>query len=279
MHYKTIVVHVDESPQADARYATAASLATLHAAHLIGLASTGVSRFMRETVAMDFASASIAPFLETLNLRAADALERFEQMVAGLGVSSAERHRVEEEPADSLTVMARYCDLCIVGQYDPDAPSASARPGLPADVAVGSGCPVLIVPRRGLRTGPMRRIMLAWDGGREASRAMHHALPLLTRADHVEVAIIGGRATELSGGLRVDLAIGQALHRHGVGAELVHHRDDDDPGAVLLKLAAERGAELLVMGCYGHSRLRERFLGGATRTVLESMELPVLMAS
>lgn len=279
MSYKTIVVHVDESPGVEERYQTAAALAILHDAHLIGLASTGVSRFMRDTVAMDFASASIAPFLQTLHERAAIALARFERSVIGLGVNIAEARQVEDDASDSLSVLARYADLCVVGQYDPAAPVLAARPSLPADVAAGSGCPVMVVPRRGLRTGPMRRILLGWDGGREAARALHHALPLLARADHVDVAVIGGRAAELAGGLRIDIAIGQVLDRHGVRAELVHRPDDENAGAVLLELAAERGAELLVMGCYGHSRVRERFLGGATRTVLEAMELPVLMAS
>lgn len=279
MSYKTIVVHVDESPGVEERYQTAAALAILHDAHLIGLASTGVSRFMRDTVAMDFASASIAPFLQTLHERAAITLARFERSVIGLGVTIAEARQVEDDASDSLSALARYADLCVVGQYDPAAPVLGARPSLPADVAAGSGCPVLVVPRRGLRTGPMRRILLGWDGGREAARALHHALPLLARADNVDVAVIGGRAAELAGGLRIDIAIGQVLDRHGVRAELVHRPDDENAGAVLLELAAERGAELLVMGCYGHSRVRERFLGGATRTVLEAMELPVLMAS
>lgn len=279
MSYKTIVVHVDESPGVEERYQTAAALAILHDAHLIGLASTGVSRFMRDTVAMDFASASLAPFLQTLNERAAVALARFERSVSGLGVNIAEARQVEDDASDSLSILARYADLCVLGQYDPAAPVLGTRPSLPADVAAGSGCPVLIVPRSGLRSGPMRRILLGWDGGREAARALRHALPLLARADHVDVAVIGGRAAELAGGLRIDIAVGQVLDRHGVRAELVHRPDDENAGAVLLQLAAERGAELLVMGCYGHSRVRERFLGGATRTVLEAMELPVLMAS
>lgn len=279
MSYKTIVVHVDESHGVEERYQTAAALAIAHDAHLIGLASTGVSRFMRDTVAMDFASVSIAPFLQTLSDRAAVALARFDRVVSGLGVAISERRQVEDDPSDSLSIMARYCDLCVLGQYDPAAPGLGARSTLAADVAAGSGCPVLIVPNAGLRTGPMRRVLLGWDGGREAARALHHALPLLRRADHVDVAIIGGRAAELAGGLRIDIGIGQVLDRHGIKAELVHRPDDESAGAVLLELAAERGAELLVMGCYGHSRMRERFLGGATRTVLQAMELPVLMAS
>lgn len=279
MTYKTIAVHVDESNGADARYETAATLAITNDAHLIGLVSTGLSRFMRDTVAMDFASAALAPMFQTLNDRATAALGRFERVVAGMGVSNAESRVVEEEPSDSLAVLARYCDLCIVGQYDPDAPASAARPSLPADVAAASGCPVLVIPTLGLRTGPMRRVMLGWDGGREASRALHHAMSLLCRADHVDIAIIGERATEMAGGLRIDIAIGQALNRHGVKAEIVHQPNAENTGAALLQLAAERGAELLVMGCYGHSRIRERLLGGATRTVLGNMELPVLMAS
>ena len=279
MTYKSILVHVDDAPHALSRYEVAATLALREQAHLVGLASNGVSRFMRDTVAMDFASHALAPYMETLKKRAGHAIQQYEMVAARVGVDGFESRMVEEDPSETLGILARYCDLCVVSQYDPAAPASPVRPGMAADVAAGSGCPVLVVPNTGLMSGPMRRIMLGWNGSREASRAMHYAMPLLCRADHVEVAIIGDTATEAAGGMRVDSAIGQALARHGIHAEIVHRPAGEDAGTLLLALAAERGAELLVMGCYGHSRIRERLLGGATRSVLQTMEIPVLMAA
>ncbi len=279
MSYKTILVHVDEATNAAARYDIAAALALAEQGHLIGLASSGVARFLRDTVAMDFSSPSLAPYLDTLNQRAGHALDAFEKAGVRVGLGAIERRQVEDEPAEALASLARYCDLCIVGQFDERGPVSAVGPSLAADVAAASGTPVLIVPNTGLTSAPMRRVLLAWNASRESARAMHYALPLLQRAEKVDVAILGARATEASPDLRPVTAIGQALARHGIHTEVVQRDTDEDAGVALLALAAERGAELLVMGCYGHSRVRELLLGGATRTVLNAMELPVLMAS
>lgn len=282
MSYKTIVVHVADEPNAGARYALAGELAQMEHAHLIGLASSDVTRFLRETVATNSLAPSIAPFLETLRQRTAHALDEFERVAAGFMLPGYERRAVDEEPRYSLGMLARYGDLCVLSQADATEGASLPSPGLAAEVAKSSGAPVLLVPRAQAPAWPIRRILLGWNGSREAGRAMRLALPLLQRAATVDVAIFDPAALQTGAGpeVRAVTAIGQALARHGVRADLVL-RDDDggDTGAALLALAAERGADLLVMGCYGHSRLRELLLGGATRTVLKSMTLPVFMAA
>ncbi|MDM5175631.1 universal stress protein [Massilia sp. DJPM01] len=280
MGYKTILVHVADVPNAGVGYAFAAELAQAEQVHLIGLASSGVSRFLRETVTVNAAGPSMAPFLDTLRGRAARVLDQFERVAAGFTLAGSERRAVDDEPRYSLSALARYCDLCVLNQADAVQGASLPAPGLAAEVAKNSGTPVLMVPRAQAPAWPLRRILLGWNGSREAARAMRFALPLLRRASAVEVAILDAAALDSAGGeLRPVTAIGQTLARHGVRAELLQRDSAGDAGAALLALAGERGAQLLVMDCYGHSRLRELLLGGATRTVLKSMTLPVFMAA
>jgi nucleotide-binding universal stress UspA family protein len=168
--------------------------------------------------------------------------------------------------------LARYFDATILQQPDPKNTDAS---GVIESVLFGSGRPVLIVPY--IPVPPqLGTVVIAWDEGRPAARAVADALPLLTRADRVEIVSVtdAGRDRPLpSEGMARHLA------RHGIKAEGV--RLPSSGGGVanaLLSHAADLDAGLIVMGGYGHSRLREMVLGGTTRTILQSMTVPVLMA-
>jgi nucleotide-binding universal stress UspA family protein len=170
--------------------------------------------------------------------------------------------------------MARRFDLSVVRQAEPD--KSTPAPLIIEAALFESGRPVLIVPyiqKEGVR---LDRIMVAWDGSRCAARAVHDAMPLLERAKAVEVVAVAerGKEDELPAA-----DIGQHLARHGVQVEVkpivAPEAKVDD---VLLSHAADSGADLLVMGGFGHSRLREFVLGGVTRGVLESMTIPTLMA-
>jgi nucleotide-binding universal stress UspA family protein len=140
-----------------------------------------------------------------------------------------------------------------------------------------SGRPVLIVPY--IQKTPLKlgRMMACWDGSRSAARAIADALPILARAKTVEIFTVTGEAgkdSELEGS---DIA--HHLARHGVRVEVERQvADDIDVGSVILSRAADSSADLIVMGGYGHSRLREFVLGGATRKILASMTAPVLMS-
>ncbi len=124
-----------------------------------------------------------------------------------------------------------------------------------------------------------KKVLVAWNARREAARAVFDALPLLQQADEVKVVWVNPQA---EGAAPVDVPAGDicaALARHGVkceATEVAHPRSG--VGRTLLARAAEYGSDLLVMGCYGHSRLREFVLGGASRHVLEHMTIPVLMS-
>lgn len=144
-----------------------------------------------------------------------------------------------------------------------------------ADVALHARTPVLVVPvgAKGLDCGGPA--LIAWNGSREASQAVRGALPLLRMASDVEILAVDA-------GAEVDIPAEEAarfLSRHGVTAKISEASPGDQPVADLIReAAADRGVSYIVMGAYGHSRLRERMLGGVTRDMLEESAVPLLMA-
>ncbi|WP_157264376.1 universal stress protein [Azohydromonas aeria] len=160
-------------------------------------------------------------------------------------------------------------DLVVLGQRD----EADLAAGVPADfvesIVIEGARPVLVVPSGGEFGDVGRRVLIAWKPSREAARALTAALPLLQPGASVHVAAWGCDPVQVR----------PLLLHHGIEAEYLHEKAACAPvGEALLSLSADLGADLLVMGCYGHARMRELMLGGATHTVLKSMTLPVLMA-
>src|SRR5215471_6305021 len=142
-----------------------------------------------------------------------------------------------------------------------------------------SGRPILVVPYVGNFADLGRRVVIGWNASREAARAVNDAMPLLTSAETVTVLTIDPREGPRAHGELPGADISLHLARHGVKAEIERTVSADLPvGEVLLSRVADLGADLLVMGAYGHSRARELLLGGATRSLLRSMTLPVLMS-
>lgn len=279
MSYKTILVYADDSPQLQARVGIAAKIAMDEEAHLIGIAVTGISQFIRDTVTIHPEDPAIAPYLGLMRQRAAKALDAFEKAAKAAGVTSCERRMIDEEAAEGLSLQARYADLIVVGQADPDDRSQVRQSAVPEYVAMNGGCPALIVPYVANPRADYKRVLIAWNASPESLRAVRSAIPLLRRAATVEVAIFNPSARpELFGEVEgSDIAL--YLARHGVKVDVMKEEvgDEVDVGNALLSLAANLESDMLVMGCYGHSRFREILLGGATRTVLQSMTVPVLM--
>ena len=185
--------------------------------------------------------------------------------------------KIEAAPtaaAEAVARLARHFDLAMVMQ--PNAETGRGDPALVETVLFHSGRALLVLPY--IQAGPAQidTVIVAWDGGAPATRALGAAMPLLRRAKVVEVVTMAGGPR--SG---VDLPgfdITQHLSRHAIPATLKILPKSDDVGAALLSYAADANADMLVMGGYGHSRLREFILGGATRTILQSMTLPIFMA-
>ncbi len=278
MSYKTILIHLDESPNMDARINLAAQLAISHEAHLIGLATTGISRYFYESMSTVVSEAGIEPYLDTLRERASARLQHFEDRIRQLGVSSYEKHLADDEAEGCLAMRARYCDLVILGQYDPEGSIPSVYADLPEYVTLNGGCPVLIIPYVGSYPMKSEHILIAWDGGQEAAKAVRNALPFLQAAKSVEVAVFNAQQQPDNHGEEPGADIALYLARHHVKANVRQEQTDTPVGEALLSLAADLNADLLVMGCYGHSRFREVLLGGVSRTILDSITLPVLMS-
>lgn len=284
MSYKTILVHVDDSRSAAKRVELAGRIALAENAHLIGASMTGVSRFFYESMAMTPGDPSLSPYLDTLRERAENALASFESIVQRMGISSYEKRLVDDDAANGFSIHARYSDLVVLGQYDRDDPQSTVTFDLPEYVAMNGGSPVLVVPYAGQFNRISERVLIAWNGSAESKHAMQGALPLMKRAKTVEVAIFERpRKPDVNILEFSDAAVAAYLDRHGIKANVTRHVSSEsgaggDIGTDLLSLAADLSSDLLVMGCYGHSRFREIMLGGASRTILQSMTVPVLMA-
>lgn len=278
MSYKTILVHVDHSRHAPQRIRVAAEIALRDNAHLVGLAMTGVSRYLLDSDTVDQQEPVLLTHISALKKQAEQALEKYEELVRQMGVLSWEKRLVDDEPAGGVSLEARYADLVVLGQTDTDEVLPAMMSDFPEYVVMYAGRPVLIVPYAGSFEHIGKKILVAWDGSMEASRAINGALPFLRQAQEVKVVVFNAEKQVNVHGEQPGADIALYLARHGVNVDVLQETTDQDSGNALLSLAADTFADLLVMGCYAHSRFREVLLGGASRTVLESMTLPVLMA-
>jgi nucleotide-binding universal stress UspA family protein len=274
MSYKTILVHVDQSPRAPARIELAARLAAEHGGHLVGVAMTGISRYIFYGSTVDIARSVIEPQLKLLTDKAHAALAQFDAIAAGVAGVSFETRLVDDDDAPGLASQARYADLAVVSQSDPNAPAVRVAPDLPPYVMLHSACPVLVVPFAGAPATCGAYPLVAWDESVQASRAVANAVPLLQRARRVALVVFNGRAGPRPAG--ADIAL--FLARHGVNVEVLRRETEVEIAHALLALAREIDADVLVMGAYGHARFREVVLGGATQTMLTSMTMPVMMS-
>ncbi|MGA9084381.1 MAG: universal stress protein, partial [Pseudolabrys sp.] len=209
--------------------------------------------------------------------KARTAIARFEQAAKRAGISAETRTITASisGAADEIGRIGRRFDLVIVGQphRDDSLPDEVIDEG----VLFESGRPVIFVPF--IQKGGMKvdRIMVCWDGSRAAARAIADSMPFLKKAKQVEVIIISDKPDRRDEVPGADL--GQHLARHGLKVDVKRITSPDiDVPSTMLSYAADSSADMIVMGGYGHSRLREFVLGGATRGLLEAMTVPVLMS-
>lgn len=271
-----LLVHLDASPQAAQRLEAACRIGQSHAAAVTGLYAVTPS-FVALPFAPEVGPGVAAALREIDDELRARARAAFDRVLAKPGMQAAWAEVGDDPIMGVFAQQALYADLLVLGQHDPASTPAT---GVPVDFAesvmVASGKPALILPYIGVSSSIGDTVVLAWKPTREAARAVSAALPLLQRARRVHVLSWSG-ADEAVSGQRLDLDRYLKLH----GVETTWHRETGAPellGEVLLSRAFDLEADLLVMGCYGHSRAREWVLGGTSRTVLQSMTLPVLMA-
>lgn len=277
MSLKTIIVHIDSTPRCSARIKLAAQLAIEYDAHLIGVAPSGWPPMAMMPAMRDPMVPVTAVDAGPIRTRGESALAAFEVQVGALGVASVETRLVEEEDGLALAMHGLCSDLIIVGQARGAGSESAARSDFPEWVMMNGAAPVLVVPAHGEFATIGTRVAVAWNGSIEARRAIGSALPMLRKADKVHLLMINA-----DGNINGGTDMGLYLTRHGVNAELDADTNTDassrDAGQALIAASAECGADLLVMGAYGRSRMREMLMGGASRTMLESMQVPVWMA-
>ncbi|MFZ3354319.1 MAG: universal stress protein [Xanthobacteraceae bacterium] len=276
MTIKDIVVNLSVAEGGSFAGDYAVSVAAAFGAHVTGIA------FAYDPIVPVAATGYIPP--EVIETQQHDSDEAATSAMARFS-AAADRAGIAAEPTtlaasfagagEHFGQIARRFDLAIVGQPEPD--KGAVEELIAESVLFEAGRPVIIVPY--IQKAPLKldRVMACWDGSRPAARAIADAMPLLERAGLVEVVIVSnerGKRDEIPGA-----DMGQHLARHGLKVDIKRISEGSiDVADALLSHAADFSADLIVMGGYGHSRLREFVLGGVTHSILKSMTAPVLMS-
>jgi nucleotide-binding universal stress UspA family protein len=277
MSYKTILVHLNDKRRAEAILEPALQLASRNNAHLIGMhVYAGVPA---PPVPLPYGS-------EVVKVVAAAQRKETEEIAAIFARMTAGRPFVAEwcaekgprvNPTSVVIEHGRSADMIVTGQTDPDWESSPLQ-DVAERLALESGRPVLVVPYVGRYPEIGRNVVIAWKAGRESARAVFDALPILKQAEQVQILEIdesGGRRN----GAAVDNTIAVALARHGLKPTVrTSIAGDISIGDEILSRLADMGADLLVMGAYGHSRMRELVFGGVTRHIVKHMTVPTLFS-
>ena len=280
MTYRSILVHLDESPRCAARTDLAASLALAHNAHLRGLAPTGLVNLPAR--ATPWVGRSPNDYLELaqggLVERAKALVSEFERRVRTIGVESFDGRVDEDDTVPSLVRHAGVHDLVVLGQTDRSVPSTTLEIAVPEQVLLHGGTATLVVPTVGRFERIGQNVAVAWNATRESARALHDAMPMLRRARVVHLVCLE-RESDLHHVSRLQLNDARDwLHRQGVELHIHQEPVRGDVGEALLSRADDLGADLFVMGGYGHSRMAEFLLGGVTRRLLAQMTLPIVLS-
>ncbi len=279
MNYRSILVHLDTAPTCDERVEFAIGLARALDCHLVGLAPTGLVDW---PVLADV-SGSVVEYADLARHALADRAERLAERFRGrcksTGLGSFEAVVDADGAVPSVIRHARCADLAVLSQTDLSAGENGAAWHCGEAVVLESARPTLFVPYAGRFEPIAARAMVAWDDSREAARALADALPLLRRAGVVHVVTWqeSDGAQDADVARRIE-AVSQWLVRQGVRVQTHVETTKIDIAEAMLSRAADLDAGLIVMGAYGHARWSERILGGATRGLLTSMTMPVLMS-
>ncbi|TNE38139.1 MAG: universal stress protein [Alphaproteobacteria bacterium] len=273
MSVKTILLHLSNDSQLDVRIETALALAVEHDAHI-----KAVYTIAQVTVPASFMGYVPPEFVEQSRAQeeknAAAAAEKLKSAAAR--VDRTVEVIIEEGYApDILNDHALAADLVILGQGDPSAENNVQTRYIAEEMVVSSPRPILVVPFTGKYREFGGHVLIAWNNSREASRALHEALPFLEKASKVTLLSVNSKDDDT--GENDDIIT--HLKRHGINATFkAGVWPDLDVGDAILGALVDYSANMLVMGAYGHNRLREMILGGATKTILGHMTAPVLFA-
>lgn len=275
--FKDLMLCLTATPGDEEALAAGVSLAGAFSARLTVLRLLSLPRAAASTWGM-VPDAALADVYRRLRAQGEVELERLRARLAPV-VANSEARLVEAAllaPGRIAARQAHCADLCIVAGPDAGADGEAASAYF-LSLLLESGRPVLMVPPGSRVMLPAERVMVAWRPAREAARAVHDALPLLMRASAVDVLAVDARDADPAEGDTSGAELALHLGRRGIDATLVRRDSGSRPvSAVLLEHAREHGAQMIVAGGYGHSRLREWALGGVTRELLKTASVPVL---
>jgi nucleotide-binding universal stress UspA family protein len=276
MMYPTVLLKLDDEPHAGLRLVRLLRIAAATSGHIIGLSPT------RPAPGDGAGVLGLDILTRVLGAEAQRAQTRshlFGSTCEGLQLRSHEVVEAPEEAGLALVDMARFSDLVMLQQPDATKAGHASERAVLDDVLIHGSRPVLVVPHAGNFDKIGSRVLLAWDGSRQAARAAADALPVLKRAKSVHLITFDRFADDDNAPSEAILApVRDWLKRHEIAATIETQAAAGSIGESLLARAFELGSDLLVMGAWGHSRLRERLLGGVTRTVIETMTVPVLFS-
>lgn len=275
MSYKTILVHIDPGKHCAKRLEVAIKLAKEYDACLVGLHA-----FFPYTPPGYIMAHMGAEIIVAQKKAATESMQRtektFRHQTKSSGLERTEWLTAYDDPVYAMSSHARYADLVVISQGD-SSDDSGVDINFPERLILAAERPVLVLPNTGDFASVGKRIMIAWNASQEATRAITNAIPFFRLADKVYVTTVNPKSSSSDTIPCADIV--RYLTNHGVKLEVKEHHDVNiDIGNELLSRASDLSADLLVMGCYGHSRAREWILGGATRTILESMTVPVLMS-
>ncbi len=279
MTYATVLLHLDDGPRMDARIDAAIRLSARFGSHLVGIAASSATPLEARLATGMALQAQLVRALDDLRIAARARAARFEARAAALQAASFEAIVEDDDDAGALMARSRCADLLILGQPDTASPQHAHDRARLDQLVLNSAAPTLVLPSAAEFADPGRTILVAWNGSPEAARAVTGAMPLLLGAHKVHLMQFD---TPLDFERDDDpsvLALPRAwLAHHGVHADAWLEQTDLDAGEALQARARDLGADLIVMGSWGRPRWTERVLGGATRTMLGAIPLPLLMS-
>jgi nucleotide-binding universal stress UspA family protein len=274
MAIRSILVHVNDDTNNDTTIRAAISIARQNEAVLTGLYVRPFP-IVVPVAPIGGAMPVIDGMIEAYQQACEAVRKRFETATTGAGISHDWRDD-DGDPAEQIGFHGRYTDIVVLGQVPPDQSDGRTPRDFPAIATMNSGRPTLAIPYAGEHGTTIKRAMLCWNATREASRALHDSLMILQPGARIDVLCVDAE----DGQDRLPGAeIAAHLTRHGFEA-VAHHLASGDLSAseTILSASAEMDSELIIMGAYGHARIREIALGGVTRSLMEHMPVPVLMA-
>ncbi len=278
MNFRSLLVLLDSEATCQARTEYAIQLAKAVDTHLVGLVPTGLPDMPVTPTTAAALSAYLAKAEAALQDEGEQLAHRFKTACDKAGAHAVESVTTQDDPAMALVRHAPYCDLAIMSQPDPAQSGYSQARAVLDQVVQTSPRPTLILPYVGSFQAPPRRVLVGWDESREGARAVADAMPLLVRAEQVRVVRFIREGDDKPVLHERIEALVRWLAWHGVKADASVEVTPIGYADALLSRAADVDAEMIVMGAYGHARWTQRMLGGATRGILETMTVPVLMS-